>query len=138
MLEGPFYDLTTDPPQMLDIPQLTRHRGTMFMSCPRHCPVDVREHHSSDLLRFDQCDTDAGRRAAELEQIRVWMLRHDLSLTGGVLTAERIIAARDADWDDALTVVSGECVCPTFKPFGDGHCEECGGTPRLRSATWDA
>lgn len=26
----------------------------------------------------------------------------------------------------------GECDCLEFKPYGDGHCTECGGTPRLR------
>lgn len=82
-------------------PGIERAYGRIIMSCPRGCGVDVREHQSTDLLPWGNCDTDEGRTAAVYGQIRAWMTRHGL-LDRDVITAADIVAARDADHDTAL------------------------------------
>ncbi len=77
-------------------PGLERAYGRIIMSCPRSCGVDVREHNSTDLLRGGQCDTEPGRTAVEIEQVRAWMDWHCL-LDGSPITARDIVAAREAD-----------------------------------------
>jgi hypothetical protein len=69
------------------------------MTCHRPgCGKDLSEHYSSDRLPGGNCDTDHGR---ELAQIRAWTERHGLGHDQAI-TAERIIAARDADHDAAI------------------------------------
>lgn len=104
---------TTALPLPAAEPQATPHRAEPgYMSCPRECGVDVREHNSSGLID-GRCDTGYWLAPA-VDPVDAVVLRH-------------LAWNLDQATDDRLAAQAAEYAALPPSPVGDGlrHLAEC-------------